>query len=58
MDCKIPKYNLHITYVVLPDYVFFHFKSLFLFPLYSPQNENLNLMVRIKFLNLFLYSSK
>jgi hypothetical protein len=25
---------------------------------YSPQNENLNLLVRIKFLNLFLYSSK
>jgi hypothetical protein len=23
----------------------------------SPQNENLNLLVRIKFLNLFLYSS-
>jgi hypothetical protein len=28
-------------------------------PLYfSPRNENLNLLVRIKFLNLFLYSSK
>ena len=26
--------------------------------LYSPQNENLNLMARIKFLNLLLYSSK
>ena len=25
---------------------------------YSPQNENLNLLVRIKFLHLFLYSSK
>jgi len=25
--------------------------------LISPQNENLNLLVRIKFLNLFLYSS-
>ena len=25
---------------------------------YSPRNENLNLLIRIKFLNLFLYSSK
>jgi hypothetical protein len=24
----------------------------------SPQNENLNLLIRIKFLNLFLYVSK
>ena len=26
-------------------------------PLYSPQNENLNLLLWIKFFNLFLYSS-
>jgi hypothetical protein len=26
--------------------------------IYSPRNENLNLLVQIKFLNLFLYSSK
>ena len=26
--------------------------------LYSPRNENSNLMARTKFLNLFLYSSK
>jgi hypothetical protein len=25
---------------------------------FSPQNENFNLLVQIKFLNLFLYSSK
>ena len=29
----------------------------YLYKYYNPRNENLNLLVRIKFLNLFLYSS-
>jgi hypothetical protein len=32
--------------------------SVLMFACHSPRNENLNLLVRIKFLNLLLYSSK
>ena len=54
------KNNIIFFRMVARDFImnFWGKKMLIYKNIYSPRNENLNLLVRIKFLNLFLYSSK
>ena len=57
LSCRVhfDKYKIQYTLVSKKGYGYIYIYSLYRF--YSPRIENLNLLVRIKSLNLFLYSS-